>query len=105
MSCLEIIDIRFNQGNVEKLVEQYIFPLLEEGQLHLESSWVFRKSSMAHQTAYSTCIQVFLSWSEHVQKEKSRLGLMLVETLKDFSLIEHTVWEPCYSNDKLAEAI
>lgn len=99
MSWLEIIDIRFNQGNVEKLVNQHIYPLLEEGQLHLESTWVFQKSSIVHQTAYSTCIQVFLSWPKQILIGKSTLGLMLVERLEDFGLIEHTVWEPCYSRD------
>ena len=86
MKWLEVIKLR-STANVSDLVDEYLLPMVEA----LNESAVELK--IYRQAGLDTDVSVHLHWSSDLPELKgSALGLHLAQALKEFGLVDHSVW-------------
>jgi hypothetical protein len=86
MKWLEVIKLRSAGGNLE-LLDELLRPLSGSNQRGLVEMKTFRHATL------ETDASVHLYWnSEMPEPDGSALGLRLAQALKEFGLIDHSVW-------------
>lgn len=86
MKWLEIIKLR-SVGKVPELVKEFSLPMAKGGQSGLIETRTYRHAALER------------DWSLHLQWESERpdqngspLGLRLSQALKEFGLVDHSIW-------------
>jgi UDP-N-acetylmuramoylalanine-D-glutamate ligase len=88
MRLLEIITIR-SVGNIPKPLISNLLSQIE--QTHTAEKPVAIK--MYHHSGVNTDVSIHLHWrSISGSQGKSSLGMMLSHTLRDFGLLNHSIW-------------
>jgi hypothetical protein len=87
MKWLEVIKLR-SAGNGEKIMEEFLRPTAKFGQ----NRGLMEMRTYRH-AALETDLSVHLHW-ESVRPEQggSALGLRLAQALREFGLIDHSIW-------------
>jgi hypothetical protein len=86
MKWLEVIKLRSAGGSLG-LLEELLLPLSESNQRGLVEMRTFRHAAL------ETDVSVHLHWiSEMPEPNGSALGFRLVQALKEFGLVDHSVW-------------
>ena len=87
MKWVEIIKLR-SAGIEQDLLEEFLRSLAKSGQ----SSELLEIKTYRH-AALQRDFSVHLYWkSERAEENGTNLGLHVVETFKEFGLIDHSVW-------------
>ena len=86
MKWLEIIKLR-SAGNDEKVLEEFLLPMAKVSQSGLVEIKTYSHASL------ETDLSVHLHWeSERPAQNGSVLGLRLAQALKEFGLVDHSLW-------------
>ena len=86
MKWLEVIKLRLAWGG-ESLLEELLRPKAEVGQRGLVEMKTYRHAAL------ETDFSLHLHWdSENPKQNGSTLGLRLAQALKEFGLIDHSIW-------------
>jgi hypothetical protein len=86
MKWLEIIKLR-SAGKDSGLLEELLLSIDRLGQTGLVEMKTY------HHAALETDLSVHLHWeSGRTEKNGSALGLRLAQALKEFGLIDHSIW-------------
>lgn len=86
MKWLEVIKLR-SAGGSSGLLEELLLPIFRSNQSGLLEMKTYRH------VALETDVSVHLHWnSEMPEPNGSALGLCLAQALKEFGLIDHSVW-------------
>jgi hypothetical protein len=86
MKWLEVIKLR-SVGESSGVLEEFLRSLSQPGPRGLAKMKTFRHAGL------ETDLSVHLYWnSEKPESNGSALGLRLVQALKEFGLIDHSVW-------------
>ncbi len=86
MKWLEVIKLRSAESG-EGLLEGLLRPMAEIGQSGLVEMKTYRHAAL------ETDLSVHLHWeSERPEQNGSTLGLRLVQALKEFGLIDYSIW-------------
>ena len=86
MKWLEVIKLRLAGGG-ESLLEELLRPMAEVGQSGLVEIKTYRHAAL------ETDLSLHLHWeSENPEQNGSTLGLRLAQALKEFGLIDHSIW-------------
>ena len=86
MKWLEVVNLR-SAGKDSGLLKEFLLPMAKVGQSGLVEMKTYRYAAM--ETDWS----VHLHWeSDRPDQNGSLLGLRLVQALKEFGLIDHSIW-------------
>ena len=86
MKWLEIIKLR-SAGKDSELLEEFLLSIDKLGQSGLVEMKTYRHAAL------ETDLSVHLHWeSEQPEQNGSTLGLRLAQALKEFGLIDHSIW-------------
>jgi len=86
MKWLEVIKLRLAAGG-ESLLEEFLRPMAEPGQNGLVEMKTYRHAALEND------FSLHLHWeSENPEQNGSTLGLRLAQALKEFGLIDHSIW-------------
>jgi len=86
MKWLEVIKLR-SAGKGSGLPEEYLMSIDKFNQKGLVEINIY------HHAALETDLSVHLHWeSEQVEQNGSSLGLRLAQALKEFGLVDHSIW-------------
>jgi hypothetical protein len=90
MKWIEIIKLR-TAGGVPESLKDFLSGLLKNG------SPGPREAKLYRHAAWETDWSLHLYWeSEELEKDGSKLGLRLSQTLAEFGLVDHSIWiEQC----------
>lgn len=92
MNWLEIIDVR-SVGNSLKLLEPELKCLIEE----LNKEAEYRAITVYNRNAVESDFSIHLYHdSDKIHSNGSHLGLHLVSVLKEFGLVNHSIWVERY---------
>ncbi len=83
---LEVIKLR-SAGEGSGVLEKFLLPMAKVGQSGLVEMKTYRHAAL------ETDLSLHLHWrSERPEQNGSALGLRLVQALKEFGLVDHSVW-------------
>jgi hypothetical protein len=86
MRWLEVIKLR-SAGEGSRLLEEFLVPIDRLSQYGLVGIKTYRHATL------ETDLSVHLFWeSERPEQNGSNLGLHLAQALKEFGLIDHSIW-------------
>jgi hypothetical protein len=86
MKWLEVIKLR-SAGKSYGLLEKFLLSMAKVNQSGLIEIKIYRHAAL------ETDLSVLLHWeSERPEQNGSSLGLHLAQALKDFGLIDHSIW-------------
>jgi len=87
MKWLEIIKLR-TAGNRDALLDEFLRSLVESGK-----SRELVEMKTYHHAALENDVSVHLHWeSDRPEQNGTELGLHLAQALKEFGLIDHSIW-------------
>jgi hypothetical protein len=86
MKWLEVIKLR-SAGKDSRLLEELLLSIDKFNQRGLVEMKTY------HHAALESDLSVLLHWeSEQLEQNGSSLGLRLAKTLKEFGLVDHSIW-------------
>jgi hypothetical protein len=86
MKWLEVIKLR-SAGKNSRLLEEFLLSINKFNQSGLVEMKTF------HHTAVESDWSIHLHWqSERPEQNGSSLGLRLAQALKEFGLVDHSIW-------------
>jgi hypothetical protein len=86
MKWLEVIKLR-SAGKDSELLKEFLFSIIKFSQSELVEMKIYRHAVLGSD------LSIHLDWeSERPEQNGSGLGLHLAQALKEFGLIDHTIW-------------